>query len=196
MSYYLTIESFRRAKVTLILISINFLCFIIVNVINGGSSLNVVWLYYPDVVNKGEWWRLVTAIFFHRDIAHLISNMIALIVFGSFMEQNYRIWEYLLIYLTSGIVGCLFSLWYNPFNSAGLGASGAIFGIMGAAFIANARQNKNYLLFSLIYLVWDIYRSFDPGIGTWSHIFGLASGLILGFIIHRQKFNQSKYDFK
>jgi membrane associated rhomboid family serine protease len=106
------------------------------------------------------------------------------------------IWEYLLIYLISGIIGSLFSLWLNPIYSNSMGASGAIFGIMGAAFIVNARQNKNYFLFSLIYIVWDIYRSFDPGIGTWAHIFGLACGLILGFIIHRRKYNQSKHDFK
>jgi hypothetical protein len=57
MSNYLTLDSFRRAIVTLVLIFINFFCFIVVNVIKGGSGLELMWLDYLDVVIEGEWWR-------------------------------------------------------------------------------------------------------------------------------------------
>ena len=186
MSYILTPESFKRAYLTQIFLAINILCFIIGNLIIGDPAIYAVVLNYDLVVGQGAWWRLLTSIFFHWDFNHLFSNMLALLFYGASMEQNFKRGQYFIIYIISGLGGSIFSLFLNPLTSFALGASGAIFGIMGAVFVATARQNRNVLIIGLIYISYNLYYSFSPGIGTWAHIFGLLFGLGLGYVIWKQ----------
>lgn len=189
MSYILTGDSFRNAKLTHLFLILNIGSFIIVNLITDlilqQNYLLLMALNRILIVSEGQWWRIFTSMFFHWDIAHLFSNMFALTVFGASMEQNYKRWQYALLYFLSGLTGTFFSLVIDSPYAFGIGASGAIFGIMGATFIATARQNRTVLIFGLIYLSYDIYMSFAPGIGTWAHIFGLLAGLGVGYLFWR-----------
>jgi membrane associated rhomboid family serine protease len=186
MSYVLTPDSLKRAYLTHIFLGINILCFIIGNLIIGWPVIVAVVLNYELVVGQGEWWRLLTSIFFHWDINHIFSNMLALLFYGASMEQNYSRKQYFLIYIISGLGGSVSSLLLNPVSTFSLGASGAIYGIMGAVFISTARQNRSVLIIGVIYITYNLIYSFSPGIGTWAHIFGLVFGLGLGYFFWKQ----------
>lgn len=189
MSIVLNEESFRRARCTQILLLINFLLFLIVNVILGliyGDTY--ILLLAQDnaaVLMQGEVWRLFTAIFMHAGIFHLVSNMIALFFFGVAAEQYFTRRQFLIIYLISGLIGSVFTLIIMPANTVSLGASGAIFGLIGAVFLVIIKSDQRFLLYALIYIAIFIQNSFAPGIGTWAHLFGLLSGILLAYIIKR-----------
>lgn len=80
----------------------------------------------------GEWWRLLTHSFIHFGILHIVLNMSILYQSGAFIERLLGSVRFLIIFLLSGISAGIFSLWYSPWKS-GAGASGAIFGLIGAA---------------------------------------------------------------
>ena len=88
-------------------------------------------LFGPLTVLKGEWWRLLTAMFLHGGMTHLLMNMFSLYLVGRGAEMYFDTKSYLSIYFFSGIIGGLVSLYMHPV-SVGVGASGAIFGVFGA----------------------------------------------------------------
>jgi rhomboid protease GluP len=186
-SFVLTGEVIKRSYLTLIILALNILAFIGVNLIWGGAGLAATALNGELVYSEGQWWRLLTACFIHWDLMHLFSNMFGLLVLGSFIEQNFSKMQFFLIYFVSGLTGNLFSLWIYPLYIYSAGASGAIYGLMGAAFVLNVHRNRNLLLYSFIYLGISIYNSFAPGVGTWAHLFGLGSGLAMGYLFFKIK---------
>lgn len=88
-------------------------------------------LYGPYAVGEGEWWRLFTAMFLHGGMTHLLMNMFSLYLVGRGTEMYFDRKSYVSIYLFSGLLGGLVSLYIHP-ESVGVGASGAIFGVFGA----------------------------------------------------------------
>ncbi|MFX1260014.1 MAG: rhomboid family intramembrane serine protease [Promethearchaeota archaeon] len=184
--YVLDAEAIKRARISLTLIFINIICFITFNIILEIDYLLLFVQINSRIIDDLELWRLFTAIFLHADIFHLFSNMIALFFFGTAVENNYRRHEYLIIYFLSGLLGNIFSLILLPHHSISLGASGAIFGLIGAAFILYATGNDRTLLYlGLFYLVYFIISSFSPGINPWAHIFGLLGGILFGYLFFR-----------
>jgi len=177
----LDVENFKKAKITLGLITINVVFFILFNILLGVEYL-LLFSQINSKVFEGQIYRLFTAMFLHADIIHLFSNMLALLIFGTSVENNFYKYQFLLIYFVSGFLGNIFSLFLLPYDSISLGASGAIFGLIGAVFVFFAREDKSFILFGLIYLVFFIFMSFAPGINLWAHLFGLLGGLILGYL--------------
>ena len=86
----------------------------------------------------------------------------------------------------------LFSLILLPINSLSLGASGCIFGLLGAAFILLAREDQSLLLLGLLYIGYFLYSSLAPGINLWAHLFGLLGGIGFGFLFTDSQ--QRKYE--
>jgi len=115
--------------------------------------------------------------------------MIALLLFGATVENNQYVskLEFVLIYFISGLIGSLFTLLLLPTYAISLGASGAIFGLIGAAFIIVATENRALLPIALLYLAFYIFASFSPGINIWAHIFGLIGGMLIGYIIYSRR---------
>jgi len=177
----LDVENFKKAKITLGLITINVVFFILFNILLGVEYL-LLFSQINSKVFEGQIYRLFTSMFLHADIIHLFSNMLALLIFGTSVENNFYKYQFLLIYFVSGFLGNIFSLFLLPYDSISLGASGAIFGLIGAVFVFFAREDKSFILFGLIYLVFFIFMSFAPGINLWAHLFGLLGGLILGYL--------------
>jgi len=177
----LDVENFKKAKITLGLITINVVFFILFNILLGVEYL-LLFSQINSKVFEGQIYRLFTAMFLHADIIHLFSNMLALLIFGTSVENNFYKYQFLLIYFVSGFLGNIFSLFLLPYDSISLGASGAIFGLIGAVFVFFAREDKSFIVFGLIYLVFFIFMSLAPGINLWAHLFGLLGGLILGYL--------------
>jgi membrane associated rhomboid family serine protease len=129
-------------------------------------------------VDQGDWWRLITAAFLHYGPLHLLLNMLALWWFGAAVEQVLGRGRYLLLYLVSGLAGSAGALIADP-NALTVGASGAIFGILGSAFVLE--RQRTYVLGggALSIIVLNIVFSFAiPGISIGGHLGGLAGGAL------------------
>ncbi|MFX0031824.1 MAG: rhomboid family intramembrane serine protease [Candidatus Hodarchaeota archaeon] len=186
--FVLSTESIRRARITLLLITINIIFFITFNL---AIEQNFFLLLVQDndrIINYYEYWRLLSAMFLHGDVLHLFSNMFALLIFGTFSESHFSRIAFIGLYITSGLIGNLFSLILLPLNSISLGASGCIFGLIGAAIVIIIKQrNKFLLILSGIYVLYFVISSFSPGINFYAHIFGLLGGFIFSFLLKRKE---------
>lgn len=192
--FILDAENIREARITLSLIFINIFSFIAFNIILPTEFIFAFVQINVKILKNYEYWRLFTSMFLHADVFHIFSNMIALLLFGAAVENNYTKFEYLIIYFISGLIGNLFSLFLLPLNTISLGASGAIFGLIGAAFILFAIDGDKFLLFlGLFYLAYFIFSSFAPGINLWAHLFGLIGGIFFGYLFFRKKRDRDYY---
>jgi len=144
---------------------------------------------YSPLIATGQYWRLFTAMFLHIGWMHLLFNVYALVAIGTDLERIVGWARFLAIYLLSGLFGNLASYAFNPHLSAG--ASGAIFGVIGAlgAFFALYRERLgqwgrarlgNILFLIAINLFWGFT---NPGIDNYAHLGGLLSGAVLGLAL-------------
>ena len=169
------------AIVTKVLIAINVAVYLLElgagGEVNGtGNEIFRKGVLFGPFVADGEYWRLFTAMFLHYGPFHLGLNMLALWWFGAAIEQALGRGRYLLLYLVSGLAGSAGALVSSP-DSATVGASGAIFGILGAALVLE--RQRTYVLgggaFGIIALNLVITFAL-PGISIGGHLGGLAGG--------------------
>ncbi|MFX1488710.1 MAG: rhomboid family intramembrane serine protease [Promethearchaeota archaeon] len=192
---FLDAERFKEAKITLTLILVNVICFFLFGFALPGEYILALVQINSKILIDYEIWRLVTPIFLHSDLLHLFSNMFALLIFGTTIETDPKIskLEFLLIFFISGLIGNVATLFLLPPNVISLGASGAIFGLIGVVFIMVAIENRSLLPFTLIYIFYFIAASFMPGINIWAHIFGLLGGILCGFVFYYRRKDFTKH---
>ena len=187
MSFELTLDNIKRSYLTIGFVSVNIIVFLVVNLILGEDFLLLLAQNNFNISQGRELWSLITSFFVHANFIHLFNNILGLLIYGSMAEKFYSKWQYLIIYFFSGLVGSIFSFLFSSRYSYGLGASGVVYGLMGAAIILVPKEDRITFYFSLFYLIYSIIYSFLPGIGTWAHIFGLLTGFGIGFIIKKMK---------
>jgi membrane associated rhomboid family serine protease len=127
----------------------------------------------------GEWWRLLTAAFLHYGPIHLGFNMLALWLFGGVVEQALGRWRFLLLYLVSGLAGSAGALLANP-HAITVGASGAIFGILGALFILEYQATGSFTGQAMTLIALNLALSFAwrSNISWGGHLGGLVGGIL------------------
>ncbi|MHA1763928.1 MAG: rhomboid family intramembrane serine protease [Promethearchaeota archaeon] len=179
-------ESLKNSRLTQLLLILNISCFIYFSVVDVQYLLFFAQIN-NKVIQECQIWRIFTAMFLHTDIFHLFSNMLALFFFGIVIENNFSKLEYLSIYLISGVTGNLFSLVLLPPFTISLGASGAIFGLIGASFILTIYQDRTLIFLAFLYIIYFLIMSLAPGINLWAHLFGLLGGVSLGYIFYKRK---------
>ena len=147
--------------------------------INGtGSRIFNEGALYGPAVAAGDWWRLFTAPFLHYGPIHLAFNMLALWWFGSAVELAIGRGRYLLLYLVSGLAGSAGALLFAP-SSVTVGASGAIFGILGAAVVLERQGTHVFGGGALGIIVLNLVFTFAvPGISIGGHLGGLVGGAL------------------
>lgn len=154
---------------------------------------------FNPLITDGEYWRLFTSMFIHIGIIHLIFNLYALFILGKSVECFFGKTDFLIIYLISGLWGSLFSYVFNDSISAG--ASGAVFGLIGALisfFAINkdmfGESGKRTLISTIFIAILNLVIGFSTsGIDNFAHIGGLLGGLSLGVgLTPRYKFNFDK----
>ena len=193
------LNKFKEYPLTYSLIAINIIIYIISsilshNIVDMDMEVlgNMGALFGPFVVFKGEWWRLFTSMFLHAGMTHILMNMFSLYLIGRGVEMYFEKKAYILIYLFSGLLGAMASLYMHP-QSLGIGASGAIFGIFGALagfFLAHkdkiASQSKAFMKDFAIVLGINLVLGLSlPSIDVSAHIGGLVVGFIGGFIVSK-----------
>ena len=145
-----------------------------------GSLFATGWFTPTSGVAHGEWWRLFTAMFLHASFFHLAVNMYSLYFVGSIMEQVIGRWRFLLLYLASGLAGSAGALVLSPLTPT-VGASGAIFGVLGGLFILERRRHiaTGGQVAGLIVLNLVITFAFSSSISVGGHVGGLIGGMAL-----------------
>jgi membrane associated rhomboid family serine protease len=196
------------AKVTRALIAINVLVYIAELLTGSGVDATRGWIYqngallangvkvgdtlaglpahvpFPDLVGvaHGEWWRMLSAAFLHYGPFHLLLNMLALWWFGSMLEQRIGSGRFLAIYLVSGLAGSAGALMLDP-TTPTVGASGAIFGILGAGLVMET-VHRDYVFggSALGVIVLNLVFTFSvSNISIGGHIGGLLGGAVCAF---------------
>ena len=190
-------ESFKQYPLTLGIIGVNLIAYLFSALFSGtmiDMDLKVLVdmgaLYGPLVVLKGEWWRLLSAMFLHGGMTHLLMNMVSLYIVGRGVESYFSKSAYVALYLFSGLIGGLASLMVHP-QSVGIGASGAIFGLFGALagfFLAHRKQIAAYSRefmkdFAAIIGLNLLLGLSIPSIDMSAHIGGLIAGFAGGYLL-------------
>ncbi len=161
------------------------LCIIMFLVTMGGTDIQTLLKYGAnlDILTKsGDYYRLVSSMFLHIGIFHILFNMYALYIIGPQVEGFFGKWKFLIVYFVSGICGSMMSIAFNP-GIVSAGASGAIFGLFGALlyFANNYRGYIGTVVKSQIVpvIVMNLVLGFViQGVDIWAHIGGLVGGLI------------------
>jgi len=171
------------AIVTKILVAANIVIYLI-TVAQGsglndpGGSLFTKWALFGPAVHHGDWWRLITSAFLHGGILHIAFNMLALWWLGAPVELALGRLRYLGLYLVSGLAGAAGALIADP-NSITVGASGAIFGLLGAGLILEWQATGSLAGNYLTLIVINLAISFAvPGISVGGHLGGLIGGIV------------------
>lgn len=143
-------------------------------------------------VQRGQWWRLLTAVFLHSGMMHLTMNMAGLLCTGPTVERVYGSRRFLLLYLGAGLAGSALSLHFSAQHGTAVGASGAVFGVAGALLVAALRHRRFlptmlsfYTLAGIGMLLLDgMLRGFGSGqVDNAAHVGGLLAGSLLALIL-------------
>lgn len=188
---------FDNKILTYILVAINIIVFIVTilqsqsiynidgrTLVNMGAKVNVL-------INDGQVWRLFTCAFLHGGLAHIFFNMYALLIIGPEVEYAYGKINYIIIYIVSALGGSIFSYIFSP-NSISVGASGAIFGLLGAmlvfGIINRNKIGKKYMMNILQVIGINIVIGITiSNIDNSAHIGGLVFGAVAAFVIGNRK---------
>jgi len=172
---------------TIALIAANVAVYVYTALLSG----NFVFISDPVLASYGQWnllvyngyyWQLVSSMFVHANIVHLGSNMIFLFIFGLRAEELFSTSEYYSIYFASGLSGNLLSLVAGP-ELLSVGASGAIFGVLGADVVFARKAFGQPIIVSLMFAFMFFVLSASAGTNLLAHFGGLVAGLLLGYVL-------------
>jgi len=185
------IFSYKKPIITYIIISLCILLFGAMYMFGNGSEDKLTLLAFGAnldlLVESGQIYRLFTCIFLHIGIFHLVCNMYSLYVIGKEVESLYGKLKFLIIYILSGICGSILSLAFNA-NTISAGASGAIFGLLGA-MLYFGYYYRTYLGASIkssvlpVIILNLIIGFLNPGIDNSAHIGGLVAGIFSSMLV-------------
>lgn len=149
-------------------------------------------MFVPKVLEDGEYYRLFTSMFLHFGFEHLMNNMVTLVLIGWNLEIEIGKIKFLVIYILSGLGGNILSAWYEVWTmnySISAGASGAIFGIIGALLYVAIRNRGRIGEVSgkglAFMVVISLYYGFSSsGVDNLAHIGGLITGFVSGVLLY------------
>lgn len=202
----------RPATFTVIFLAANVLLFLL-TVFSGGSTNPVTWIAYGAKLNslineRGEWWRFVTPVFLHAGLLHLLFNMYGLWVIGPYVEKLYGSAKFVVFWVVTGIAGVAASylsvrpdmhvssigrFLFKAEDSPSLGASGALFGLVGVLFVFGIRFRhelpegfkRAFGTGMLPIIVINLFIGFlgRSFIDNAAHLGGLVSGGLLALVV-------------
>jgi membrane associated rhomboid family serine protease len=179
------------ALVTKTLLAVNIVIYVITaaqgaGINDPGGSLYFKWILFGPAVAQGDWWRLITSAFLHANLLHIAFNMYFLWFVGSPVEQALGRGRFILLYLVSGLAGSAGALIYTP-TTPTVGASGALFGVLGAAVIFE-RQRMFVLggsALGLVVINLVLSFAFSGTISVGGHVGGLVGGILCTLVLSK-----------
>ena len=187
-------KSSRQYMPTYVLIAANVAVYAFTSILSGSLTTSNDVLDALGQINANVWngevWRLFTAIFVHADILHIFGNMVFLLIFGLRAEDMFDLKEYLLIYFLSGLSGGLLTLALWPPDTLSVGASGAIFGVLGATIIYARQSIRQSIFGALIYALFFFVINLGPDVNYLAHLGGLGTGLLIGYALATSRRNK------
>ncbi len=170
-----------------------------------GIQFTELFLLNQKAIDNFEIWRFFTAIFLHGSLTHLLFNLFALLFFGITLENLIDSKRFIITFLISGIIANIISV---NFYESSLGASGAIYGIIGAITILKPTMIVYtfglilpMFMATIIYIIADILRTFgafNSNVGAIAHLSGIFIGFLYGiyFRLKIKKYQEGKIDIK
>jgi len=145
------------------------------------------WLAYNSALLPTQPWRIVTVLFVHSGVFHILFNMWALFIFGRMLENMLGTWRFLALYFISGIAGSMLVTFLAP-GTWVVGASGAIFGLFAAFFVLQRSLGNNAVQL-LVIIGLNLVIGFLPGTNiSWqAHVGGVLAGFVTGFVFSRTR---------
>jgi membrane associated rhomboid family serine protease len=179
-----------EAPATVALVAVNVLVYL-VTIYQGGAGLDspggkvaADGALQGAAVYDGDWYRLVTAMFLHAGVLHIAFNMLALYWLGTVVEQALGTWRFLLVYFVSGIAGSAGALLLTGPFAVTVGASGAIFGIMGSLLVLEYVATGTFAGQAMALIVLNLALTFTiPNISVGGHLGGLVGGVLATFAL-------------
>ncbi|MDW8802237.1 rhomboid family intramembrane serine protease [Clostridium sp. A1-XYC3] len=184
------ISKTEKSIITYLLIGVNLLVYAMTAYLSGSimdSDINVLIFLgakVNELISSGEYYRLLTCMFLHGGIAHIGFNMYALSSLGPLVESVYGKIKYIFIYFLAGIVSSIFSYMFS--TDISVGASGAIFGLLGAALVFGVKMKnavgKNFMFNIASVIVVNLILGFSmPNIDNFGHLGGLIGGIAVSY---------------
>ncbi len=179
----------KTTMVMIMIMVILYLFTLYVDSKSGNNALSLValgGLYKPLIMDDHQWFRLVTSIFLHGGLLHLLLNMTNFFTLGQLIEPCFKKkWQYIALLLAGGIFGNILAL-VNSANTVIIGFSGALFTLLGYytvyAYEHHYFSNKIWRNNFIFTIIVNLYISFLPGISFQAHLGGLIVGLVYGVI--------------
>lgn len=197
MTHFLTRSKYYlmdMPKITVCLVAINIILFILCKYF--GDFIYSKGQLGLGYILKKEYYRLISAMFLHADLQHISSNMVLLYFMGDMLERILKKSEFLLVFLLSGILGNVISCIYEyafQISMISIGASGAIYGLIGCLFFMVIRKKPPLeISFSrmLVMIAYCIYSSFaGSNINVAAHLGGLIAGFFIGWFLSLRRQN-------
>lgn len=186
----------KKPIITIIIAAVNIIVFLVLSFL--GVTEDAAFMaehgamFVPYVTEHGEYYRIFTSMFLHFDIQHLMNNMVMLVAVGYTLENAVGRIRFLLIYMASGLGGTALSMWQDIRTgeyAVAAGASGAIFGLLGALIYIAVRNHGRVgdisgrgLLFTAGISLYYGYS--NGGVDNFAHIGGLLSGILLAVFLY------------
>ena len=182
------------APVTMTLLLVFLIVFLADVFVFSGHMNRPLWEWagnIPEAVRHGDWWRPVTALFLHANWLHLGMNGLALCLFGSAVEKTMGRWRFFVIFIVAGSLGNFISAWWAHYDVS-IGASGGVFGVIGAFGVAAYHLDvpiysdvrKRLILLVALMVAADLTISgLEPQVDNFAHAGGLVVGMVLALLL-------------
>lgn len=189
---------------TALIVAINVAMFALLSTTGGADDPINLYRWgakFGPAIQAGDWYRLMSPVFLHAGLFHIAANTFALVLFGPRLEQEFGAPAFVATYIVSGVCGVAASYLVSPVLS--VGASGAVFGMVGAYGIYLVRNRRefggqvNRVILNLIFILGIniVFGLVWPGIDQGAHIGGLIAGAAMAFMVSPRKVVQIEDDF-
>lgn len=192
-------RSSKKSMLTYAIIALNIIFYVYTAILSGDFiviNYYVIRQYgqYNYFVLNGWYWQLITAMFIHVNIVHLLGNMFFLLIFGLRAEELFAFEEYFAIYFLSGLAGNSLTLLFEP-SMVSAGASGAIFGLFGACTIYIKRAVGQSIIGALLFSFFLLMINSGGNVNNLAHLGGLVAGLLIGYVLASRRKLRAVYEY-
>lgn len=192
-------RSSKKSMLTYAIIALNIIFYVYTAILSGDFIVidyHVIRQYgqYNYFVLNGWYWQLITAMFVHVNIVHLLGNMFFLLIFGLRAEELFAFEEYFAIYFLSGLAGNSLTLLFEP-SMVSAGASGAIFGLFGACTIYIKRAVGQSIIGALLFSFFLLMINSGGNVNNLAHLGGLVAGLLIGYVLASRRKLRAVYEY-